>query len=278
MSDNYCDNGELGLDAIATVFVNDITFNQKLFVAECGTNEVTINFNMASGTANSDFAVVYANGLVVTGQIVNGTATFATPEYPGDYEAIFFVAGCEYPIIVRKPVADTEFTDGTVPFMMQRWDDVVVINNNPATNGGHTFVSYQWYKNGELIEGAIYPNYQEKGGLNGYYSIEVTSLNEDGTVMTYTTCEQYFAGNSAVKVYPVPANVQQVVTIELNIPVEDLEGATLDIYNVTGALVDHITKVEPVTRVAGFKAAGTYFGHIMMANGETKTVKFVIVK
>ena len=59
---------------------------------------------------------------------------------------------------------------------------------------------------------------------------------------------------------------------------EELVDATLDIYDAVGAIVNHITKVDPITKVAGFKAAGTYFGRITLANGETKTVKFVIVK
>ncbi len=278
LSDNYCDNGELGLNAIATVFVNDINFSETLFMAECDVNEVTIDFNMISGTPNSEFTVTYDNGMVVTGTIVNNTATFATPDVPGDYHAVFSVGGCNYDIIVRRPIFTSEFATGDQPFMMQRWDDVAIINNNPATNGGHTFISYQWYRNGELIPGAIYKNYQEVGGLNGFYSIEVVSREADGSIVTYRTCEQYYTANSSVKVYPVPATVQQVVTVELDMTAEELVDATLDIYDAVGAIVNHITNVEPITKVAGFKAAGTYFGRITLANGETKTVKFVIVK
>ena len=278
LADNYCDNGELGLAAIATIFVNDIRFEEKLFMAECGEDEVTISFNMVSGTANSAFTVTYDNGMVVTGFISNNTATFATPSVPGDYNAVFSVGGCNYDIIVRRPVGENDFTDGTVPFMMQRWDDVVIINNNPATNGGHTFVSYQWYRNGVAIPGAIYKNYQEIGGLNGFYSIEVVSNDADGRTVTYRTCEQYFSSHSAIRVYPVPADVQQVVTVEFDMNAEDLKDATLDIYDVTGSLINHISNVEPITHVTGFKASGTYLGRITFATGETKTVKFVIVK
>ena len=278
LSDNYCNNGELGMDAIATVFVNDIRFEETLFQAQCDEDVVTINFNMFSGTANSEFTVVYDNGLVVTGHISNNTATFATPNVPGDHHAIFSVGGCDYDIIVRVPVGIDDFTDGTTPFMMQRWDDVAIINNNPATNGGHTFVSYQWYKNGELIPGAIYKNYQEIGGLNGFYSIEVVSVDADGRTVTYRTCEQYFTSNTQIKVYPVPANIQQVITVEFDMTEEELEGAVLDIYDVTGSIINHVENVEPVTKVSGFKAQGTYFGRLTTANNEIKTVKFVIVK
>ena len=279
LADEYCSNGDLGLAATTTVFVNDIIFDQEMFMAECGEDVVTINFNMASGTPNSAFTVTYENGQVETGFISNNTATFATPNVPGDYNAVFNVGGCDYNIIVRRPVNDTDFATDSVPFMMTRWDDVVIINNNPATNGGHHFISYQWYKNGELIPGAIYKNYQEVGGLNGYYSIEVVSQDEaTGETVTYRTCEQFFAGNSAIRVYPVPANIQQVVTVEIPMAAEELEGAVLDIYDVTGSLVNHISKVEPVTKVSGFKAQGTYFGRITTADNEMKTVKFIIVK
>ncbi len=279
LADEYCANGDLGLAATTTVFVNDITFDQEMFMAECGEDVVTINFNMISGTPNSAFTVTYENGQVETGFISNNTATFATPNVPGDYNAVFNVGGCDYNIIVRRPVNDTDFATDSVPFMMTRWDDVVIINNNPATNGGHHFISYQWYKNGELIPGAIYKNYQEVGGLNGYYSIEVVSQDEEtGETVTYRTCEQFFAGNSAIRVYPVPANIQQVVTVEIPLSAEELEGAVLDIYDVTGSLVNHISTVEPVTKVSGFKAQGTYFGRITTADNDVKTVKFIIVK
>ncbi len=279
LADEYCSNGDLGLAATTTVFVNDITFDEELFLAECGEDVVTINFNMASGTPDAAFTVTYENGQVETGFISNNTATFATPNVPGDYNAVFNVGGCDYNIIVRRPVNDTDFSTDSVPFMMTRWDDVVIINNNPATNGGHHFISYQWYKNGELIPGAIYKNYQEVGGLNGYYSVEVVSQDEaTGETVTYRTCEQFFAGNSAIRVYPVPANIQQVVTVEIPMTAAELEGAVLDIYDVTGSLVNHISKVEPVTKVSGFKAQGTYFGRITTADNEMKTVKFIIVK
>ena len=81
-----------------------------------------------------------------------------------------------------------------------------------------------------------------------------------------------------MKVYPVPANVEQVITVELDMTAEELDGAVLDIFDATGKLINHITDLKPVTRVAGFKAQGTYFGRIITGTNEIKTVKFVIVK
>jgi hypothetical protein len=155
----------------------------------------------------------------------------------------------------------------------------VVVNNNPAYNGGHVFVGFQWYRNGVAIPGATYSNYQEIGGLNGFYSVELIERDTvTGNMITYKTCEHYFNSTSNVKVYPVPANVRQEITIELDLTAEELEGAILDIYSVTGAHINHVVDLQPITKIEGFKAQGTYFGRILTGTNEIKTVKFVIVK
>ncbi len=183
--------------------------------------------------------------------------------------------GCDYGVVGRVLVDEYDLGG---KFMDQRWDNVAVINNNPNTNGGYTFTSFQWYHNGELIPGAVYSNYEDKEGLNGWYSVEVTGKDSSGNDVTFVTCEVYFSTASHIKVYPVPANVLQEVTIELDLTTEELQGAVLDIYDVTGKLINHITELNPVTKVAGFKAQGTYFGRILTGTNEIKTVKFVIVK
>ena len=278
VQDAYCENTALESSAIATVFVNEIDFPETFFVSGCDDNgQVTVTFNVVSGDPNAAFTVVFENGMTASGNIVNNTATFPVPSAPGDYDAVITIDGCSYNIVVRVLVGEYGF-GGTLPIMDQRWNDVVVVNNNPAYNGGHTFVGFQWYHNGELIPGATYSNYQEKGGLNGFYSVELIEQDADGNMVTYMTCEMYFNSTSSVKVYPVPANVRQEITIELDLTAEELDGAVLDIYSVTGALINHVENLQPITKIEGFKAQGTYFGRILTGTNEIKTVKFVIVK
>ena len=278
IQDAYCENTAFDATAMATVYVNSIEFDNTVFESGCDNpGFVTINFNMISGNPTAAFTVVYDNGLQASGNISNNTATFAAPTVPGDYNAVFTVDGCSYDIVVRVLVGDFSF-GGSLPIMDQRWNDVVVVNNNPATNGGHVFVSYQWYKNGVAIPGAVYSNYQEKGGLNGFYSVELIEQDANGNMVTYKTCDMYFSSTSTVKVYPVPANVRQEITLELDLTSEELEGAVLDIYSMTGAHVGHVIDLQPITKIEGFKAQGTYFGRILTGTNEIKTVKFVIVK
>ena len=278
MDGNACGNAQLGFGAQTTVVVNDIDFEQTMFISGCDNpGEVTFTFNVVSGDPSALAVLTYAhdpaNPLYAT--INNNSVTFSAPTTPGDYPAVLTVQGCDYDVVVRVLVDEYDLGG---KFMDQRWDNVAVINNNPNTNGGYTFTSFQWYHNGELIPGAVYSNYEDKDGLNGWYSVEVSGKDSSGNAVTFMTCEVYFSSASHIKVYPVPANVLQEVTIELDLTTEELQGAVLDIYDVTGKLINHITELNPVTKVAGFKAQGTYFGRILTGTNEIKTVKFVIVK
>jgi hypothetical protein len=278
VQDAFCENTALDASAVVTVYVNEVTFDQNIFVSGCQDNgQVTVFFNVISGDPTAAFNVVYEYGATYTGNISNGTATFPAPTVPGDYNATITIDGCSYDIVIRVLVGDYGF-GGSLPIMDIRWNDVVTVNNNPETNGGHTFVGFQWYHNGVAIPGATYSNYQDKEGLNGFYSVELIEQDANGNMITYRTCEMYFNGVSTVKVYPVPANVRQEITIELDLTSEQLEGAVLDIYSVTGAHISHLTDLQPITKIEGFKAQGTYFGRILTGTNEIKTVKFVIVK
>ena len=278
VQDTFCENTALDASAVVTVYVNEVTFDQNIFVSGCQDNgQVTVFFNVISGDPTAAFNVVYEYGATYTGNISNGTATFPAPTVPGDYNATITIDGCSYDIVIRVLVGDYGF-GGSLPIMDIRWNDVVTVNNNPETNGGHTFVGFQWYHNGVAIPGATYSNYQDKEGLNGFYSVELIEQDANGNMITYRTCEMYFNGVSTVKVYPVPANVRQEITIELDLTSEQLEGAVLDIYSVTGAHISHLTDLQPITKIEGFKAQGTYFGRILTGTNEIKTVKFVIVK
>ena len=279
ISDNYCENPAIGDATAVTVYVNDIEFTEFTFNADCDDNQVTIYFNTISGPTNSA-SITYDNGETYAASALDQhSATFQTPNAPGTYNAIVTIDGCTYAIVVRVPMSMEYNYTGTLPLMDRRWDDVVVVNCNEETNGGHHFVGFQWYHNGVAIPGANYSNYQDKAGLNGYYSVELTEQLADGSLVTYMTCEyapDYSAG--VVKVYPVPAHVRQEVTIELELTSEQLDGAVLDIYTVTGAHVSHVTDLQPITKISGFQAQGTYFGRILTGTNEIKTVKFIIVK
>lgn len=68
-----------------------------------------------------------------------------------------------------------------IDIMGQRWDDTLVFNNNPATNGGHTWTSYVWYKNN--FDEIYSEGYTNISGLNlsagDIYYVVLTDSNGD---------------------------------------------------------------------------------------------------
>ncbi len=278
LHNEWCDNNNLTAAAQTVVNVIAVEFAETTFrPVNCG-DDVIVNFTITSGNQNEAYQI-FENGV----QIAAGTVAANSVIIPdgllseGTHQLTLVIGDCSFDITVIIPV-DAESSElFGANLMEQRWDDVAIINMN--ANSRYQFVGFQWYRNNELIPGAIYKNYQEVGGLNGFYSVEITAIDtETGAMVTFITCPREFNTTSSLKVYPVPANIQQEVTIELDLTAEELNGAVLDIYDATGKLVSHMTDLTPITRVAGFKAQGTYFGRIVTGTNEIKTVKFVIVK
>ncbi len=280
LANAYCQNNQISMASTSEVTVNvvSVEFVETTFMpVNCG-EDVVVTFNIISGNQNANYVIyengsAIASGTVVANQVVIPDGLLSE----GTHHLTLVIDGCSFDITVVIPVnSETSGIFGN-NLMEIRWDDVVIINLN--ANPRYNIVGFQWYKNNVLIPGAIYKNYQEVGGLNGYYSVELTVIDtQTGETLTFITCPRLFNTVSGMKVYPVPANVEQVITVELDMTAEELDGAVLDIFDATGKLINHITDLKPVTRVAGFKAQGTYFGRIITGTNEIKTVKFVIVK
>ena len=259
-----------------TVVVSHIEFTDALYETGCSDSVALANtqltFNVISGGVPSQetYRIYAADGITLLQDSLPITGNFVTIDMTGyaagTYDFIVEIDECTYPVTVRVNMPNTIFE--------QRWDDVLVCNNNPANNGGYNFVSYQWYKNGAPINGATGQYYNEIGGLNGEYYLWL----KDDQGNEYFTCPQTYSKEVSISVYPNPATVNQDITIELPLTPEELEGAVLDIFDAKGALVQHITDLQPITKVSGFKAQGAYFGRIVTGTEDVKAVKFIIVK
>ncbi|MCL2291069.1 MAG: hypothetical protein FWC34_10300 [Bacteroidetes bacterium] len=255
-------------------------------------NQIAVTIQVISAVSDVAF-VAFDSEEPVSYTIRQGLNTLSVriPNYLtyGTHTVTLTVDGCIYTFDVIYGASGS----GANALVHRRWEgygEVVVVSNNytdPANqyyNGGYMFTSYQWYKNGEIIPGATQQYYQDPNGVNGIYSVRLTGYKVDvngnrlSDQITFTTCGVEFNPTSTVKVYPVPAQVNQPVTVELDMTPAELEGAVLDIYDAKGAHIQHIPVVSSKTQVDGFKAQGTYFGRITTGTNETKAIKFVIVK
>ena len=176
LSDRYCDGEVVNTNTVTVVISHfEIVVDSVAICPDSDNPAATFVFNNL--TVNDDRDTIwfeiddydnigfgYNAGML---DLSNYTATVYLPtSEPGTYHFGIIIDGCEYDVTAQILWGNY----GVLQIMDQKWDDVVVCNNNPATNGGHTFVYYQWYRNGEAIPGANDQYYQEVGGLNGFYS------------------------------------------------------------------------------------------------------------
>jgi hypothetical protein len=108
------------------------------------------------------------------------------------------------------------------------WDDVLVIDLNTANNGGYSFVSYQWTRDGEPIAGETKSFLNLDGKPAGTYNVLITADGNtvqvrEGVVITVSR---------GLRVYPNP--------ISSNATVENQEWKTvkyMQLFDMSGRLV-----------------------------------------
>jgi hypothetical protein len=274
-----------------TVVVTDVEILTP-YVEACG-NTVDVNLKL-NQFVNNEAVVTFPCTTPIHVPIVHAGA-YSTITIPipacagfGIHEVIVSIDGCNFDLTIMKKFG----ADDNQQLIYRRWEgnaEVLAVSNNydPSAkyyNGGFDFTSYQWYKNGVLIPGATKQYYQDPDGINGLYSVRLTgykvnqSGNHIGTSIEFTTCDQAFNPTLSLKVYPVPAQLDEPVYVEIDLTPAEMEGAVLDIYDAKGAHIQHLNVVSSITEVTGFKAQGAYYGRITTGTNEIKAVRFLIVK
>ena len=277
-----------------TVVVTNVTILNP-YLEVCGG---TAEFHLKMIDYVNSYAVVtFPCGVPVTVPIVK-TGDYSTISVPipscvlvGTHDIIISIDGCDYNATIVKNFDGTG--DGNSQLIYRRWEgnaEVLAVSNNymnpsnPYYNGGFEFIAYQWYKNGELIPGATQQYYQDPNGVSGDYSVRLRGYRVDqngnriGDMIEFFTCAQTFNPTLSLKVYPVPAQVNEPVFVELDLTPAEMEGAILDVYDAKGAHIQQVKVVSTITEITGFKAQGAYYGKITTGTNEIKAVKFVIVK
>jgi hypothetical protein len=203
------------------------------------------------------------------------------PLQAGDYALIIDIDGCQY--ISSGRILLDSYALGGAKLIEQSWQDVLTVNNNPATNGGFTFYAYQWYKDNVLIPGATGQYYTEKEGrLNGSYHVELRgyaiSASGQTTDVSFVSCPVTPLPQLRMAVYPVPAKVNQSLTLTASLTDDELTGATFEIYDSIGRLQRKITNLSPQITIEGFAAQGVYFGRLILQNNHVRDIKFVVTR
>jgi hypothetical protein len=251
-----------GNNLTITIASQQITWNQSLIVGCNGTSQVQLNATASSGLpvtySVSDINIATVTGNVLT--LLEPGITTVTATQAGDVNHT-----------AAPPVTDTVFYQAT-SLISEHWNDVIFFDNSSGD-----YVAWQWYKNDSLIPGATSPYYSETPSLNGQYFVIAT--NKDGQEVQ--SCTLTIAGGApipgGIKVQPNPANKGQQVTVMCNYPVAALQGAVLQLVDLTGRVLQQIANVQPSMQVTMPSENGIYIINLVLSNGAKASINVLVV-
>ena len=243
---------------IHSVTINGVTYNSPdqeiYYLIDCNDekDKVGIDFSTeanATGNTGLNFEIetptpgIYRKEIQVTSQDDTNTRTYRV-------------------VVVKR----FNYED----IVIQKYNNVLLVNNNPETNGGYRFTSFNWYKDGVLIGTGQYysvgDNASDQLDLNAMYSVEMET--EDGDILS--TCESSITLKSAfvLKVAPNPVHSGSTIDVtttystemltDLKITVSNLYGLQV-MQEVSGSNNSRITlpsSLTPGTYVVSTKAGG----------------------
>ncbi len=203
--------------------VYDSPDNNIYYLIDCNNNIQSVEINLSSeSNANSsesdDFIIntsapgIYKKNIEITSQDGSQTENYnITIEKRFSYEDI----------IVRK------------------FNNVLLINNNPETNGGYHFESFEWYKDGVLIGTDQYysagENSTDQLDLDANYSATMTT--EEGDVLQ--TCDFIISKDNVftMAVSPNPVSAGSSIDVITNFSTEMLDNMTIRVSRLYGTTV-----------------------------------------
>ena len=234
------------------ISISGFSIADKLYDGEKTIPEKNISMPYADGSFKSDNILV----------------TFvSTPEYPSPQigenyliEAEFLLSGADKRnYLLSNPILTTysSIICGT-NLIHQKFYDVVFVSNYDREYSG-----YQWFKNGEKLEGETKQFFCDPEKFSGFYQCEITKI--DGTKIL--SCPYYPSTVSIEKpeqvslnVYPNPSTFGSPVIIKIgNL---DLQNAEIIIFNSKGQVIKRISNPETENEI--FLPKGEFSGRLVL--------------
>ncbi|WP_146126731.1 beta strand repeat-containing protein [Nonlabens agnitus] len=160
----------------------------------------------------------------------------------------------------------------------QKYGNVLVVNNNPANNGGYSFVAYEWFKNGRLVSTDQFfsegDNASDRLDPSARYMVRMTLANGD----VLQTCESTInLGNTfSFVILQNPVLQGKTLNVRADYPQGQLENAVYFIYDQNGRLVKETAAVAIDTSIElpDNLPVGVY-RLVLQINGSSKSLNFI---
>lgn len=147
---------------------------------------------------------------------------------------------------------DVKLNQDSVLIEMGGWGDVIAIKNPNSL-----FSSYQWYRDGELLEDEMGQFYYEPQGLTpGLYSVDIidTSGNLVPICPLLIVREEAKSSSPTLSLYPNPVRAMQPFYVEVMAP--DFDKAVMAVSDESGM---EILRREPVTKLNELRLPSGYY-------------------
>ncbi len=225
--------------AISTITIGDQIFEnppqEVYYLMDCGDTADSVDVTIVTET----------NATINPGS----TFTINTPQ-PGIYSQAVTITSQDgaatqtYNVVVERRF---DFSD----IVVQKFDNVLLVNNNPQNNGGYEFTAYEWYKNGQLVgTGQYYSAGDDMGDQldpSAEYHVKMTTVS--GEVLQTCIGQILLQHSNQARLYPNPVATGSVITIEADFPAAELEQMEISIYSLTGSLVTKVRSSVPSTQI-----------------------------
>jgi hypothetical protein len=252
-----------GNDLTITKAPQQITWVQSLVAGCNGITQLQLTATSNSGLPityiPSDAAMAAVSGDMLT--VLQPGSSLITATQQGDSN--HFAA---------TPVTDTVVYLNS-SLVRQHWSDALFFDNT-----SDSYVQWQWYKNGSPIQGATAQLYSESPSLNGIYYVIAT----DNTGHQIQTCPLTVTGGGAIpggiKVVPNPVTAGGSVNIISNYDATVLQGAQIQIVDITGRVWKQIANVQPTMPVTMPTTDGIYVINLLLSNGQKASVNVLVIK
>ena len=243
-----------------TKAAQEIAWTQNLSVGCASATQIQLAATASSGLpvtyTVSDNSIATITGSILTMQQPGTAVVSASQSGNGNYDAASTVSQT----LTYKPVS----------LISRHWDDVIFFDNSSGD-----YIAWQWYRNDSLISGATNPYYSSTP-LDGQFFVVATDKAGEQIQTCTLTVTPGSAVPGGIQVFPNPAARGSTVTVASNYTPEALQGAVLQLAEMTGRVFQRSANVQPSMQVAMPAAGGIYIIDLLLASGQKITVNVLV--
>jgi uncharacterized repeat protein (TIGR02543 family) len=240
-----------------TEAANDSVFEYT--VKECDESSVSLDLGSSSQSNVTVNGETYASGTEITLDGDLTTVNIQVESETGDSVK-------NYTLKIAAPINSDNL-------YYQRWNDVIAVNRNPATNGGYSVSDVRWYsQNGSFAGAGEYITLSNAENVNDYYS----EVKTEETASWHRVCATEET-KSIEKVTAYPNPVPRGENITLHLP-DRLVGSVLNIYSITGFLVKSGLPLPASVNSIDVSSldSGIYLLNILNKDGNRHVIRIIV--